>query len=109
MSKHFEFVKTVKESKNILDEQSWLKKQISIKVKGEKWKNFPATTIPEPENFNLYDKLKDFKVYSDDLFLCGYMRSGNTMMQEMIWLMVNDFDFYTAKSVIRGKRFPYFE
>jgi hypothetical protein len=55
------------------------------------------------------DKLKDFKVYSDDVFLCGFMRSGTTLMQEMIWLIANDFDFERARSVVRFERFPFFE
>lgn len=30
-------------------------------------------------------------------------------MQEMIWLIVNDFDFERAKSELTESRFPFFE
>lgn len=114
MSKHIEFLKIIKECENASGNIQWNQKVASLKIKGEKWKNFPPVTSfyaksRDKSDFWLWDKSKDFKVYPDDIFLCGFMRSGNTMMQEMIWLIVNDFDFVKAKSIIRGKRFPYFE
>lgn len=114
MSKHFEQVKILKQPADPSGNIQWMHRLSSLKLKDEKWKNFPTVTMyhaksRDKQDFWLWDKAKDFKVYPDDIFLCGYMRSGNTMMQEMIWLIVNDFDFVKAKSIIRGKRFPYFE
>ncbi|KAL7028354.1 hypothetical protein ACKWTF_005811 [Chironomus riparius] len=114
MSEHIELVKVLKEPENPSDHFQWMNRVSALKVKGEKWKNFPPVSMFHGKNrdkkdFWLWDKAKNFKVYPDDIFLCGYMRSGNTMMQEMIWLIVNDFDFVKAKSIIRGKRFPYFD
>ena len=62
-----------------------------VKSKDEKWQNFPASVLPQ----DLVDsviELKDFKVYEDDVYLFGFPRSGTTLLQEMIWLIVNDFD-----------------
>jgi hypothetical protein len=81
---------------------------ISVKSKDEKWKNFPACVVPSDMQRNL-EKIKKFEMFEDDVILCGFPRSGTTLMQEMIWLIVNDFNFEGATSVITDKRMPMFE
>jgi hypothetical protein len=81
---------------------------VSVKRKDEKWREFPACVLPR-DTVKYLEKIKNLKVHEDDVFLCGFPRSGTTLMQEMIWLIVNDFDFKGAKSEITDKRFPLLE
>ena len=78
--------------------------QFEIKILGnnilarptsEKWKNFPNSVIPK--NFaDSLDKIKNFEVFEDDIFLTGFPRLGTTIAAEMLWLIVNDFNFEKA-------------
>lgn len=80
---------------------------VLIKPTDEKWKDTPF--VPMTSEFvKNAEKIKNFKVFEDDIFLCGYPRSGTTFVQELIWLIVNDFDFDTAKSIEMDRRF-YFQ
>ncbi|CAB3380088.1 Hypothetical predicted protein [Cloeon dipterum] len=45
-----------------------------------------------PEIFN-------FKVRPDDVFIATYPRSGTTLTQEMLWLLVNDLDYETDSQI----------
>lgn len=55
------------------------------------------------------DTIYDFKVRSDDVFVCTHPRSGTTWTQEMVWLICNDLDYATAREEVLNKRFPYLE
>jgi hypothetical protein len=81
---------------------------VMMKSKDEKWKNtsFCALTSGFVDN---YENVRNLDVYEDDIFLLGFPRSGTTLMQEMIWLIVNDFDFLKAKSSVTDLRFPFLE
>jgi hypothetical protein len=81
---------------------------VKIKRNDEKWKNFPAHTFPK-ELTDRIVSLKDLKIFKDDVILCGFPRSGTTLMQEMIWHIVNAFDFEKGKSAILDRRFPLLE
>lgn len=81
---------------------------VSVKRMDAKWKDFPAAVLPNDTVKHL-ERIKSFKIYKDDVLLCGYPRSGTTLMQEMIWLIVHDFDFEGAKKEITDKRFPMLE
>ncbi|XP_050663979.1 sulfotransferase 1C4-like [Leptidea sinapis] len=48
----------------------------------------------------------NFKIRPDDVFVVNYPRSGSTWLSEMIWLINNNLDYATAKSVDVGCRFP---
>lgn len=80
---------------------------ILIKDKDEKWKN--TSFVTTSEFIKNIENVKKFKVFEDDVFLLGYPRSGTTLMQEMIWLILNDFNFEKARSEVTDKRFPFFE
>lgn len=77
----------------------------SVKPTHERWKDFPICVIPKPLAESL-DKVKNFKVFEDDIFLTGYPRSGTTILAEMIWLIANNFDFAKATSVVTDDRVP---
>lgn len=51
-------------------------------------------------------KIKEFEVFEDDVFLTGYPRSGTTFVAEMLWLMMNNFDFDKATSMVTDDRVP---
>ncbi|XP_070509000.1 luciferin sulfotransferase-like [Chironomus tepperi] len=80
----------------------------AIKPKDPKWSNFPAWMTFESFIDDI-ERVKSNKMYEDDVILCGFPRSGTSMMQEMIWLIMNDFDVEKAKAVQRGIRVPIIE
>lgn len=72
------------------------------------WKDSPHFVLPKKYTSQL-DVLKDFQVYPDDIWLVGFFKTGTTVGKELIWLLMNDLDFETAKSVGLSKRVPYYE
>ncbi|XP_054258583.1 sulfotransferase 1B1-like isoform X1 [Macrosteles quadrilineatus] len=45
----------------------------------------------------------------DDVWIQTFPRSGTTWCQEMVWLINNDYDYQTAKSIPLDTRFPFLE
>lgn len=76
-----------------------------IKPFDDKWKNFTPCCIPNSFAQTL-GKIKEFEVFEDDVFLTGYPRSGTTIAAEMLWLMMNNFDFDKATSLVTDDRVP---
>jgi hypothetical protein len=72
----------------------------------EKWNNFPATILSA---FTDFEFIRNFKVREDDIFIVGHPRSGTTRLQEMVWHIVNDFNFEKATEWDSDVRCPYFE
>jgi len=63
-----------------------------------------------PRGFASIQKdLNQFTVREDDIWVVSFPKCGTTWMQEMIWNIVNDLDFATAKSVDLEKRVPFLE
>uniref|UniRef100_A0A182QUI7 Sulfotransferase domain-containing protein n=1 Tax=Anopheles farauti TaxID=69004 RepID=A0A182QUI7_9DIPT len=63
-----------------------------------------------PSRFKQYaESLYSFEARSDDTWIVTYPRSGTTWTQEMVWLLCNEFDFDTAKSIPLTQRFPFLE
>lgn len=81
---------------------------VNIKPKARKWKNYPQCALPKDMDEKVV-ALKNLKIYEDDVILCGFPRSGTTLMQELIWNLVNDFNFEKGKSSILDLRFPLIE
>ena len=96
---NFEFIK-IKTDKVLESRSSYL-----VKPNAERWKNFPPCCLPE-SYLNLLERVKEFRIYEDDIILTGYPRSGTTRVAEMIWLMVNDFDFKKANQLVTDDRVP---
>lgn len=61
--------------------------------------------MPKPF-LDVLEKVKNFKVNDDDIFLTGYPRSGTTVVAEMMWLMANNFDFEKANRLVTDDRVP---
>ncbi|XP_075973116.1 sulfotransferase 1 family member D1-like [Anticarsia gemmatalis] len=51
----------------------------------------------------------NLEVRPDDVWVTSYSRSGTTWIQELVWLVSNNLDFETARSVSIVKRFAYIE
>lgn len=58
---------------------------------------------------DISEQVKNFKVRSDDVFLCSFPRTGSTWLQEILWLLGNDLDFEKARSIIQQVRNPTLE
>lgn len=76
-----------------------------MKLIDERWKNFPICCL-EKETEKHLSKIKHFQLFDDDILLTGYPRSGTTIVAEILWLIVNNFDFYKATSLITDDRVP---
>ena len=66
MSEHFE-VKAI--------EGAAFPSSVNITPKDERWKNFGPCVYGVGYIENFY-KMKEMKIYEDDVILCGYPRSG---------------------------------
>lgn len=54
-------------------------------------------------------RVHDFQVRQDDVFVVTSAKCGTTWAQEMLWLIMNDFDFAKAKSIDLTERSPFLE
>lgn len=96
---NFEFIKV--ETDKVLE----LRSKYLVKPIARRWKNFPPCCLPE-SYLNVLERVKEFKIYEDDIILTGYPRSGTTMVAEMIWLIANNFDFEKANHLVTDDRVP---
>lgn len=71
------------------------------------WSNRKCTmTAFYQENI---EKVLNFKGRKDDVWVATVPKCGTTWMQETAWLVYNDFDFETAKTVPLKDRSPFVE
>lgn len=89
--------------------------QINKQLTGE-FKGISNFVQVGPKKYVLPGKYKEegpqfynFKVRPDDVWTVTFPRSGTTFTQEMIWLLLNDFDYDKAKKVSLLERFPFIE
>ncbi|XP_012275135.1 sulfotransferase 1C4 isoform X2 [Orussus abietinus] len=73
-----------------------------VQVGEKKW-FFPYKYVEQGEKFF------NFRAKPDDTWVLSYPRSGTTWTQEMVWLLSNDMDFETAKTIQLNTRFPFLE
>uniref|UniRef100_A0A1B6GG97 Sulfotransferase domain-containing protein n=1 Tax=Cuerna arida TaxID=1464854 RepID=A0A1B6GG97_9HEMI len=63
-----------------------------------------------PEEYELYaERLHNFEVYEDDVWVISYPKCGTTWTQEMVWLIGNNCDFDAASDKLLLQRFPFLE
>uniref|UniRef100_A0A1I8M595 Sulfotransferase domain-containing protein n=1 Tax=Musca domestica TaxID=7370 RepID=A0A1I8M595_MUSDO len=55
------------------------------------------------------NKVHDAEVYDDDVWIVTLPKCGTTWMQELLWLVMNDYDFETAKNTNLEQRSPFME
>lgn len=58
---------------------------------------------------NHADRVRRLAVRKDDVWVVTYPKSGTTWMQEMVWLLVNNLDYKTARRILQTERSPYLE
>lgn len=73
-----------------------------------------SSWCPEPcllvrKYMQFAERIRDFQVYPDDIWIITYPKSGTTWAQEMVWLLANGLDYETAKSIDINHRSPYLE
>ncbi|XP_065363891.1 sulfotransferase 1E1-like [Calliphora vicina] len=61
------------------------------------------------EYLHFVKKVHELEVFDDDVWLVTLPKSGTTWMQELLWLVVNNFDFETAKKEHLEVRTPCLE
>ncbi|KAG5667156.1 hypothetical protein PVAND_015153 [Polypedilum vanderplanki] len=83
--------------------------RVIIKTKNPKFKDFPPALFVKGFLQDYEERVKNFKVYEDDVWLIGFQRSGTTLMQEIIWLILNDYDVEKAKSADTYNRAQWFD
>ena len=82
--------------------------RLFVRPKDAKFRNFPSS-VQSKAFLEDVKRTKNFKVYEDDVWLIGFPRSGTTLMQEILWLIVNDYDYEAAKSKDTYNRAQWFE
>ena len=92
----------------IKKEESRTNPYISIKRLDDKWKNFPRSMLLADYADKL-DSYKNFSIRPDDIFVLGYPRSGTTRLQELVWIIANDFDFETLMEYDCDTKIVFFE
>ena len=55
------------------------------------------------------ERIRDFKVYPDDVWVVTFPKCGTTWTQEMVWLLVNNLNYEKAKQAPLTDRFPFIE
>lgn len=74
---------------------------------GPDWKFEPCTLRGNyPENS---EKYKNFQVRSDDVWITSYPKTGTTWTVEMVWLLLNNYDFEKSKETNHFEKAQFFE
>ncbi|XP_059218521.1 estrogen sulfotransferase Ste2-like [Stomoxys calcitrans] len=71
------------------------------------WSQRKLKCSPAEQQF--YGKIYDLEVYRDDVWLVTLPKAGTTWMQELLWLVMNEFDFEKAKKEHLELRSPFLE
>ncbi|KAJ2950763.1 hypothetical protein O0L34_g9027 [Tuta absoluta] len=60
-------------------------------------------------NKDLLTEIYNYPIFSSDIVVASFPRSGTTWTEELVWLIVNDFDYELAKSIPLHTRFMFLE
>lgn len=58
---------------------------------------------------NCAEKVKEFKVREDDVWVVSFPKCGTTWTQEMVWQICNNLDFEKGNTIPLHHRYTYFE
>ncbi|KAJ9573815.1 hypothetical protein L9F63_008797 [Diploptera punctata] len=104
--KHIEFVVEPAEDPSVekyrKDNLMHVSSQKIIKI------NPSNSYMPAPFRDHI-DRIRRFTVRPDDVWLVTYPKCGTTWTQEMLWLLINNLDFETAKKIQLIRRSPFLE
>ncbi|GAB0097677.1 hypothetical protein DMENIID0001_133420 [Sergentomyia squamirostris] len=63
-----------------------------------------------PEMYRDYsEKISEFQVRADDIWVISQPKSGTTWTQEMVWMINNDLNYDQARKINQDERFPFLE
>lgn len=74
---------------------------------GDNW-NFKPCSITT-DYINYAERIKNFVVRPDDIWVISYPKSGTTWTLEMTWLFMNNFDFEKSKNLSHFKKASFLE
>lgn len=57
----------------------------------------------------LAERVRNFQVFEDDVWVVTFPKCGTTWTQEMVWLLNNGLNFERAKKLSLDERFPFLE
>jgi Sulfotransferase domain len=103
-------IKTISEqqSNELYTDYCWVSpKEIPTTPLGVDWKPKPSVMVPLYETHA--DRIKNFEVRPDDIWLISYPKTGTTWSQEMVWCICNNLDYKKAKELNLFARFPFIE
>ena len=69
----------------------------------------PGNVVLPAEYENFKDRLKNWEIREDDVYVCAFPKNGSTWTQELVWLIQNDCDFGKAKAIQLDTRVPFLE
>jgi len=73
-------------------------------------RDFEVKSCFMPSGFRQFaDGIYHFDVKSDDVWVLGFPESGDWQIQEIVWLILNDFNFETAINIPLAERTSYLE
>lgn len=82
----------------------------SVYKGGRTWRRTEPGNVILPATFEKFKHgLKNWQVRPNDIYIFGFLKSGTTWTQELVWLVSNDCDFEKAKTVQVYERCPYLE
>merc|ERR1711953_1073918 len=63
-----------------------------------------------PRCFLQYQKqIKEFQSRPDDVWVASFPKCGTTWTQEMVWCIMNNYDYEAGQKATLDEKFPYFE
>uniref|UniRef100_A0A453Z3M5 Sulfotransferase domain-containing protein n=1 Tax=Anopheles quadriannulatus TaxID=34691 RepID=A0A453Z3M5_ANOQN len=69
----------------------------------------PAAMFVSCKYRNYAERVRDFRVYEDDVWIVTFPKSGTTWTEEMVWLINHDLDYETARNVKLNTRSTFLE
>ncbi|XP_020281656.1 sulfotransferase family cytosolic 1B member 1 [Pseudomyrmex gracilis] len=69
----------------------------------------PGRCLLPPTFVFCAQKIRDFTVYEDDVWVISYPRTGSHLASEMIWCIGNDFNYESARNALFIMRCPLLE
>lgn len=73
------------------------------------WENIPVYKRCATFSLEETDRVHNFEVFEDDVWIITNPKCGTTWTQEMCWLILNDFDFAKAREIDIEERSPFLE
>ncbi|XP_055628884.1 luciferin sulfotransferase-like isoform X2 [Toxorhynchites rutilus septentrionalis] len=74
---------------------------------GNQWEPKPCV-LPE-RYMDLAERIRNFQVLEDDVWIVTFPKCGTTWTQEMVWLIDHDLDYHTARTINLNDRSVFLE